>query len=444
MMHGRSPRTPPSSPPRAAAWRFASAALLIVATIAIATIAGVACDDGSVDETLAGSRPAPATSSAGGGSGGGGSSGSGSGGNGAGGSGSGSSSGSGGGASSGRGSSGGSVGSDGGEVSGDGGGGSAQGRALFEALAPTLESTCGGPCHQQGAGGAPLWLGPPDPYESAVKYPGIVVANPQSSVVVTKGRHEGPALQDPLLSQVLQWLTVEAAALPPTALPQTAPFTVTMGSNDIDCSAAGVPGLHVLFTATATSNLLTLENLSIETPATTAVQITYPIFALLPPGAAEIDDASLSAVSQTVPPGTTTALGPGILVLTQWATGDKMKIEFTSIVKAMGTDGGSLTGGCKALSSFVQNAVPAIQANTCLNCHDTGGSGNASLDLSGLAANPPDDATACAQALSQANPQDPAQSEIILAPTGQVANHPFKNASQSFVQMMQTWIAAEK
>ena len=87
--------------------------------------------------------------------------------------------------------------------------------------------------------------------------------------------------------------------------------------------------------------------------------------------------------------------------------------------------------------------MPAIQANTCLNCHNTGGSGNASLDLSGLAANPPDDTTACAQALSASTP-DPAQSDIILAPTGQVADHPFKNASQSFVTMMETWITAEQ
>ena len=215
-------------------------------------------------------------------------------------------------------------------------------------------------------------------------------------------------------------------------------------TNDIDCSAAGIPGLHVVFGASAAGDLLTLANLSVVTPATTGAQITYPIFALLPPGAAEVDDSSLSAVSQTVGAGTTAPLGPGTLVLTQWASTDKMKIEFTALAKATVQDGGTLTGGCKSVASFTQNAVPAIQANTCLTCHNTGGAGNASLDLSGLATNPPNDAIACAQALSRANPQNPAQSDIILAPTGQVANHPFKNASQSFVQMMETWIGAEK
>jgi hypothetical protein len=64
--------------------------------------------------------------------------------------------------------------------------------------------------------------------------------------------------------------------------------------------------------------------------------------------------------------------------------------------------------------------------------------------MSALQTNPPGYATACAQALAQIDPANPAQSQIILAPTGQVANHPFKNASQSFVTMMETWIAAEK
>lgn len=320
-----------------------------------------------------------------------------------------------------------------------------QARALFEALLPSLSSTCGGACHAQGVGGAPIWLGPPDPYTSATKFPGIVVPDPGESIIVTKGRHEGPPLADPLLTQVMGWLTAEAAALPVMTLPSTAPFTVTMGANDIDCSAAGIPGLHVAFAAAASGDLLTLTNLDVLTPTTTGATITYPIFALLPQGGPEIDDASFSNLVQTVPAGATTSLGPGTLVLTQWATGDQMKIEFTALAKATVADAGSsTTGGCKALASFTQNAVPAIQANTCLTCHDTGGSGNAALDLSALASTPPDDATACAQALSRANPQNPAQSEIILAPTGQVANHPFKNASQTFVTMMETWITAEQ
>ena len=327
---------------------------------------------------------------------------------------------------------------------GEAGPGSAQGRTAFEALLPDLSTTCGGSCHAQGAGGAPLWLGPPDPYVSAVAFPGIVVADPGASIVLTKGRHEGPALQDPLLTKVTQWLTIEAAALPVTSLPQTPPFTVAIGANDIDCSAGGVPGTHITFTAAVSGDAITLSSLDVVAPAATGVHVVYPIFAIVPTTGAEMDDQSFSNDDQTVAAGQTAPLGPGLLILTQWSTTAHLKIEFTKLAAATVSDGGALAGGCKALSSFTTNAVTAIQANTCLTCHGTGGSGNAAMDLSGLAATPPDDATACAQALAQINPTTPAQSNIILAPTGGLANHPFTKASQSFVTMMETWIAAEK
>jgi hypothetical protein len=321
--------------------------------------------------------------------------------------------------------------------------GSAHGKALFEALLPQLDSTCGGPCHAQGAGGAPLWLGPPDPYASAVGYKGIVVADPSTSIVMTKGRHEGPDLIDPLRSSVQGWLEAEAAALPVKPLPSVGPFAVIAGANDVDCSPAGVAGTHLTFTAAISGSDITLSKLQIVAPASTGVRVVYPIFVTVPTSGPPISDSSFSNDDQTVAAGQTAALGPGLLILTQWSAGAQMKIEFTTLAAATVADGG-LPGGCKAVASFTSNAVPAIKANQCLGCHDAGGSGNAAMDLSALGANPPDDAKACAQALAQAMPANPAQSPIILAPTGRIANHPFKGASQSFVQMMETWIAAEK
>ena len=130
---------------------------------------------------------------------------------------------------------------------------------------------------------------------------------------------------------------------------------------------------------------------------------------------------------------------------------DRIHISFTEMeASGGGTDGGAEGGatdgggGCKAVAEFVSSAVPAIQQNGCLNCHNTGGSGNGSLDLSGLGATPPDNQAACNQALLRANPQNPPQSDIILAPTGQVAAHPFKGATPSFVTMMEAWITAEQ
>ena len=319
-----------------------------------------------------------------------------------------------------------------------------QARALFEALLPALNTQCGG-CHVSGLGGAPLWMGPPDPYTTARAYTGIVVPIPSESILITKGRHEGPALVDPLATQVLGWLTAEAASLTPTTLPTTAPFSVAIGANSIDLSsvAAGVAGTKLTFTASQSGTITQLANISIVAPSNTGVQVTYPIFVTIDAQGNETDDMSFSNCDQTFAAGQTAVLEPGLLLLTDWSSGDQMRVEFTALAPATASDGGA-PGGCKSVASFTANAVPAIQQNTCLNCHNTGGSGNASLDLSALAATPPDDATACAQALNRINPQDPAQSDIILAPTGGVAMHPFKNASATYSQMMQMWIVNEQ
>jgi hypothetical protein len=85
-----------------------------------------------------------------------------------------------------------------------------------------------------------------------------------------------------------------------------------------------------------------------------------------------------------------------------------------------------------------------ITENNCLNCHGAGGSGNGSLDLSPLAATPPDDTTACANALAKVNLSNPAESPIILAPTGGVVGHPFTTATVDFTPAMETWIQAEQ
>jgi hypothetical protein len=180
------------------------------------------------------------------------------------------------------------------------------------------------------------------------------------------------------------------------------------------------------------------------------VHVVFPIFVVSTLAGDEASDTSFSNADQTFTRGQTASLDPGMLLLTGWQPTDRMRIEFTKlegVIASGGTDGGTgpgPTGGCKSVSSFAANAVPAIRANTCLNCHDTGGSGNGALDLSALNAQPEDDTTACAQALRRADPTNPPQSDVIRAPTGGVANHPFQNASASFVLAMETWIGNER
>jgi hypothetical protein len=411
------------APPRHSSRRTPRAlAAAVVAIVAAATSA--ACSDGSVDSLLGGGG------AAGSGAGGSGSSGGGSGGW------------------DGTGSGGGfgaSTTADGGTAVDAGSASAIAAKAAFEALLPLFSQTCGGPCHVMGAGNAPTYLAPPDAYASIKAFGGIVVADVGTSLVLTKGPHEGPDLVDPLRSQITAWLTLEAALITTTSLPQTAPFSVTMGANTVDLSAAGVAGAKLTFTAALSSDVLTLTNMQIVAPATTGVHIVFPIFDTLPANnGPESQDMSFSNADVTVAAGQSGSLYPGILVLTGWASTDQMKIEVTKLeaVTVAPTDAGA-TGGCKSVATFTSDVVPQIQANTCLNCHNTGGSGNASLDLSGLAATPPDDTGACAQALNRADVTTPAMSDLILAPTGHVANHPYKNASQAFVTAVEAWLANE-
>ena len=120
--------------------------------------------------------------------------------------------------------------SDGGFAALDGGSAT---RALFEALLPTFQTSCGNTCHAQGGSNAPTYLGGADPYATIKAFPGIVVTNPQASIIITKGAHEGPALAAGLQSSLMTWLTAEAANAKASGPPETAPITVATGANTV-------------------------------------------------------------------------------------------------------------------------------------------------------------------------------------------------------------------
>jgi hypothetical protein len=327
---------------------------------------------------------------------------------------------------------------------------------LFRALQTNLVATCGGTdgaCHVNGSflnGQTPVWLGAPDAYVSAKAYPGIITADPYASKLLLKGPHEGPSFAGPnadLGTQVTAWLTEEAALLVSVALPATTPIAVENGPTVIDISsvASGMTGAKISFTAALSNGILTLTNLQVQAPVASGLHIAHPVFAAVPPTGATIPDPvdSFSNVDQTVSPAESTPLGTGTLVLSSFPIGGELEIQFNTLapVAVVVADGGAGSGGCKSVAAFVANAVPAIQQNQCLGCHGTtSGSGYSSLDLTQVGV---DNAAACAQALTKVDLQTPAQSDIILAPTGQLANHPFQNASATYSSMMLAWISTE-
>jgi hypothetical protein len=226
-------------------------------------------------------------------------------------------------------------------------------------------------------------------------------------------------------------------------LPSSDPFTLTSGANTVDVSKAGtgIPGTKITFTAAISGDIVTLSNLSIQAPTATAIHVVHPIFATVANGQPTADPVdSLSTVDQTVASGQTATLGSGTVIFTGVATGAQFQIEFTKLASTTPVDAGT-TGGCKSVASFTANATPAIQGNQCLNCHGApGGSGYGSLDLSQVGKN---DTLACAQALTKVDLNNKASSDIILAPTGGVGAHPFKNANANYKTMMLNWINNE-
>lgn len=378
--------------------------VVLAAALAAASAGALACGDQSADQLLSGASPGESSAAAPGG--------------------------------------GGATNADGGDAA----------YALFQAALPGLSTRCGGACHVQGKFGAPAWIGPPDPYQAIKGYKGIVVADPSASIVLGKGPHEGPDLIDPLRAQVQQWLEAEAAKMVAQTQSQTTPaFSVVMGPNTVDLSRAGtgISGATLFFDAKLANGILSLTSMQVVAPAMVGVHVAAPTFVVIPAQGAEIPDDSFSNADVTVPAGKAAALPPGMLLLTDWSAGARMRVEFATIAPAGSSgspDGGGVVGGCKAVGLFQASAVPVIGKNGCVNCHGMGGSGNTRLDLSALQGGSPDYQAACNQALTKANPKNPPASEIVQVPTGQLPmlNHPFTTASADFAPMMEAWIGAEK
>lgn len=318
----------------------------------------------------------------------------------------------------------------------------ADAKALFDGLSADLTTKCGNACHTEGSGGAPKWLAGPDPHATAVAYPGIVVESPDASIIVTKPAHEGPALSDALKTKVKAWIAAEYAAqnASGTAGPATtADVPVAAGAGSVDLPS---PGGKITFTATVTGSVLSLKQLSIVAPAASGIHVQGVHLQITHADKSTAMNDSLSGADTTAGPGQTTVLGIGTLIAPGIASGDKMAFVLDKLEGATAApDGGTTTGGCVALAMFTSNVVPQLQSNTCLNCHNTGGSGFGSLDLSALTSDP---AKACAQSKSKADTANPANSPIITAPTGGIAAHPYKNASAAYRTALTNWITAEK
>ncbi|HEX4459409.1 MAG TPA: hypothetical protein VIA18_15625 [Polyangia bacterium] len=322
--------------------------------------------------------------------------------------------------------------------------------ALFYAnVAPIITPACGG-CHGVVGGAGPAFmLSTPDLLKNVLAYPGLVANPPEQSRLYAKGGHEGPALTPTQAPIILDWLTQYDASLAVDAgvqKPQVTPFAPLMtGTNTVDLSVfdSTLAGQKLTFTAKMVGTSIELADITLVPTAMSGIHVAHPLFVIWDPNLVAHPDPvdSFSGLDETVGAGTTSPLGPGLVVLPSFAAGSLLSVGFSTIEAKAAVDGGTTTSGCKALSMFVANVKPLIQSN-CNTCHV----GNA--PTAGLAFDSKDDATLCTVALTEINLTTVASSNLLLKPDPSAngdAGHPKKlNPFTAYQTAVTNWINAEK
>ena len=296
---------------------------------------------------------------------------------------------------------------------------------------------------------------------------------PESSRVLTKGPHSGPALEAQQASDILEWIQAEHDAAAHsgsgTTIIQTAQFQPqlctggspdnaqgTCPTNHVSLAALGLPGAEIDFVAQPLSQDTYVTDLRVIAAADGAY-LEHPLFVSVPPMGDVIPDSldrffnikvDLMAAGQG-------PIGGGTAAFVGFAPSNQMYITFKTVSKYVDMSGGGTGGttgdtGCKVLASFKTNAQPQLQTN-CASCHANAGNAAAvsAMDITNI--NAPDDATlqlACNQVRSRINFQTIDQSGFFIAPDpNSGTNHPFKFPAgqfQPFHDAVVIWANAEK
>lgn len=320
-------------------------------------------------------------------------------------------------------------------------------------------------CHEPGGISDMPFLNPTSYYQSISSWPRMIRKDPTTSILLTRpmtgSGHVGTNLDAPGLETFHQaikdWLAAEAAALVDVEdeKPHTEPITPVLGHNVVyfDQMSAALAGLSITFEADqVTDNTLELSGLEVYTTKATGVHIVHPVFVVHPKNEEASPDPidNFSGMDARFPESSHSALGSGIVVLTNWKPEAKISIVFDSIEPwteggGTGGGGGSVGGGCKALGDF--SSIKG-QFGPCQACHLAGGIGNASVNMDGLDSG--DDADACSQIRLRIDTADPNNSQIfrVTDPNGGTS-HDFQFGGnvgnwQAFRTAVSTWVTAEQ
>jgi hypothetical protein len=347
---------------------------------------------------------------------------------------------------------------------GGAGAGVTVGEAMFNDLKEDLVAACAD-CHKTGGVADTPFMGNPDngvpdPYESITSWPGAIVKDPNTSVLITwpgSGLHSNGATDAALETRILAWLAEEAKSLPdvsdPNVVPPFKPIVPGFNAVYLDTVDPQYEGMAITFLADQlTDTELELKNLRVNPTLEKGVHMDHPVWHVLPAGSATgtpDPDDTFAAVLQDFDPGQSGPLGTGQVVFSHWEPKAKLSIVFDELSIIDPGAGGAGGGGpaCNALMEFQNSAQTPLQNNCADACH--GGNNNAAtsaFDMSDLAN---DTASTCSVVLQRVDTADPPGSQIFLNtdPNGN-ANHPFKfggdaTAHGNFVTAVTPWIQAE-
>jgi hypothetical protein len=339
--------------------------------------------------------------------------------------------------------------------------GSSSGRTLFDTTVnPMLTARCTA-CHGKAGDVGPPFLAPVT-YDTLIAYPGVVVTDPTTSKLMTKGPHNGCQwFNTTEQGTVLAWLTLEAMSLNmnPNVTQTTAAQSIAQGANTVSLGqlSADLAGATITFNASFVGSTLELSSITVNAKGANGVHIVHPLFITISSGAKTPDPVdSFSNLDQSVAQGNSSPLGPGTLFLDRVGTLDQLQIAFKTIEKYSmggGGDGGVVGGGgCKDTAGFTANVKPTLSGN-CVGCHG-GNNLTATNALDMTSVNDTSQTgqdTACAQVKNRIDVNTPANSDVFLQtnPTNNKTGHPFMfNGSttnwNNFVTSATKWITLEK
>ena len=174
----------------------------------------------------------------------------------------------------------------------------------------------------------------------------VSLTSPRASLVLTKGPHEGPALDAPSATNILTWITYERSArLGSAMLPTTMPYTLMLcmgGSaggptcpiNSIDLTPLGAAGT-VTFTATpvaddtGANNDIDVEQLTI-TAGASGLHVVHPDFGTVGSGSAQYDPQDrFFNVDMELDPSATLSLGE--TVFAEFLPTDPIVVQFDTL-----------------------------------------------------------------------------------------------------------------